>query len=208
LGNFIPHAGCPRSHFTFLVLQLYACQLETSAGECRGCIRFAAHRNWSFPLGRGSALAAVDDIFSAGALIAPRMRIRRVVRQLRSSIGTQDLLVGGAVGRWCCAHGEDAIAASWLERAGVFGEAATEIWGTAPPHRGPRSTVIYLRRPPPRPLTGGIRRPTRYDFQYLFRRCISRRACFCRMRSTVAVPRDGGPLLLQGLAQRQLVRGV
>jgi hypothetical protein len=129
----LPHAGCPRSHFTFRVLQLHLVNSTRSITPTHNGrhIRLAAHRERPFPLARGGALAAIDGVLVAGALIAPRMRGRRVLRELRCAVGAADLLwCCSAVGSRCRAHGGFLTGASLLGRAGVFGEAETETWRT------------------------------------------------------------------------------
>lgn len=90
-------------------------------------VRFAAHRHRTLPLCRGAALGS---ILPAGSLIAPGMRIRGLLRELGGAVRTRDLVLHRGMSSWCRTHGVS-IGLGLLERAGVFGEAATETWRTS-----------------------------------------------------------------------------
>jgi len=105
-----PHAGWPRSHLTFRVLHLRRRQLSVlrvGASAMGKHSRFTADAQGTLPFARRAALASVVRFICTRALVAPRRRVGRMVRQLCSAVGARRLLVGcraAGSGRWV--HGE------------------------------------------------------------------------------------------------------
>lgn len=111
---FVPHAGWPRSHFTFLVLHLHRRQFAQLIEYDYQDVRFAADRHRTLPLSRGATLRALS-VLPAGTLITPGMRVRGVLGELCGAIRARDLVLHRDVLRWRRTHG-DSIGA-WADGA-------------------------------------------------------------------------------------------
>lgn len=149
-----PHAGWPRSHLTFRVLHLRRRQLSVlrvGASAMGKHSRFTADAQGTLPFARRAALASVVRFICTRALVAPRRRVGRMVRQLCSAVGARRLLVGcraAGSGRWV--HGERLDWGVALERAGVFfGEAETEPSSVRRGYGRLASSPAFVTNPPP-----------------------------------------------------------
>lgn len=179
------------------------------SASARGYLRFAAHRQRALPFTRGAALTAFSAVFTTRTLIAPGMRVGRVLRQLCCAVGAGDVLL-----RWSArrsrrrTHGEDSTRSSLLKRAGVFGEAETEIWRRRWGY-GSLASFPSFRNFHQTTSSGAPDRwraiPEAYaDHTRPLSLSISRRARLCRMRSTTAFPRLYDPLWALWRRKRQL----
>jgi hypothetical protein len=89
-------------------------------------VRFTANGQRAFSLPGCATLAAIHSVLTTGALVAPGLRIRRMLRQLSGATGTCDVVEpSGAVGSRRCVHGEGWILGG-ADGSEGFGKAETE----------------------------------------------------------------------------------
>jgi hypothetical protein len=107
-------------------------------------VRFTANGQRAFSLPGCATLAAIHSVLTTGALVAPGLRIRRMLRQLSGATGTCDVVEpSGAVGSRRCVHGEGWILGG-ADGSEGFGKAETETRRTRRGCGFPRFCNLFL----------------------------------------------------------------